>query len=612
MRELFKRVDEILLKVSKPVRYVGNEVNAVHKNHQDVDVSFAFAFPDVYEIGMSHLGMKILYHLLNDGDDVVCERVFAPWVDMEKMMREHKIPLFSLESVTPLTDFDIIGFTLQYEMSYTNILNMLDLAGIPLKQSERGNEHPLIIAGGPCAFNPEPLADYIDVFFMGDGEESICEIVDMVKEWKKGGKRGGANGDRTELLLALSAIPGAYVPSFYDVTYNEDGTIKGLEPKFEGVPKKICKRVVKDLDNVYYPRNMIVPFMQVVHDRIPLEVARGCCRGCRFCQAGIIYRPVRERSADLLQSLAESLIKNTGYEELSLTSLSTSDYSEIKQLITALMNKYAGKELAISLPSLRADSFSIDLAMQVQRVRKTGLTLAPEAGTQRLRDVINKGITEEDILQSVEAVVSAGWNLVKLYFMIGLPTETYEDIQGIIDIAKKVAQIDKRLNVTVSVSTFVPKPHTPFQWFGQDTLEQIEEKQDYLRSNLRHRRIKLNLHDPRLSMLEAVFSRGDRRLGRVLERALELGCKFDGWSEHFSFAMWMQAFSDCGIDPGFYSARIRDVNEVLPWEHIDSGVTREFLQREREKALAGETTEDCRSGICSDCGICVFISDDGE
>lgn len=600
MRELFERVNEILLKVSKPVRYIGNEYNAVYKDHKDVDVSFALAFPDVYEIGMSHLGLKILYHVLNDREDVVCERVFAPWVDMEELMRERKIPLFSLESTTPLADFDIVGFTLQYEMSYTNILNMLDLAGIPLKHEERDNTHPLIIAGGPCAFSPEPLADFIDAFQIGDGEEAIGEIVDVFKEWKQNGAQ-----DRFQLLLRLSAVPGVYVPSLYDISYNQDGTVESIQPKTSGVPAKIRKRVVKNLNEWCFPRSLIVPSMQIVHDRIPLEVARGCSRGCRFCQAGILYRPVRERSFESLLELAEDLRKSTGYEELSLTSLSTSDYSEIKRLITELMDRYAGDELAISLPSLRADSFSIDLAKQVQRVRKTGLTLAPEAGTQRLRDVINKGVTAEDLLQSVEDAVSAGWTLIKLYFMIGLPTEEYGDLDGIVELAREVARIDRKLNVTVSVSTFVPKAHTPFQWFGQNSLQEIGEKQEYLKTILRDRRIKLDMHEPKLSVLEAVFSRGDRKLGEVLEKAWKLGCRFDGWRDHFNFDLWMQAFSESGIDPDFYSTRTRDINEVLPWDHIDSGVSKRFLLKEREKALAGETTEDCRTGACTGCGVCM-------
>lgn len=587
---------EILQQVRKPGRYLGDEWNSVHKEDNGRQrVQVALAFPDIYEIAMSHFGLRILYHILNQREYVVAERVFAPWVDMEAIMREQGIPLFSLESTRPIKDFDIIGFSLQYEMSYTNILNMLDLAEIPLFADQRGDADPLIIAGGPCAYNPEPLADFIDLFVIGDGEEIILEIVDAYKEMAL---------DRKGMLKELAKIPGVYVPSLYHIEYWDDGRVKAINPLEPGVPQTITRCIVKDLDQAPYPTELIVPFIEVIHDRIPLEIGRGCTRGCRFCQAGIIYRPVRERSIENLLELVDQAEKNTGYGEVSLLSLSCADYSGINELIEKLMEKHMGQGLAVSLPSLRADSFSIELAREVQRVRKTGLTFAPEAGTQRLRDVINKGVTEEDLMSAVSAAVDAGWQNVKLYFMIGLPTETWEDIEGIGELARRVAKIKRGLNVTVSVSTFVPKAHTPFQWVAQDTVEAIERKQEFLKENVRGKGTRLNWHNVNLSFLEAVFSRGDRRLSKVLYHAWKLGCTFDSWSDQFDYSAWQRAFSETDVEPEFYANRERSLDELLPWEHIDSGVSKAFLESEFGKAIEGKATEDCRFNGCHGCGIC--------
>jgi radical SAM family uncharacterized protein len=598
-------LDEILRQVTKPVRYMGNEYNMVEKDPSKVLIRFAFAFPDVYEVGMSHLGMKILYHLMNEREDTYCERVFAPWTDMEQKMRERGLTLFALESKDPIAEFDFVGFTLQYEMCYTNVINMLDLAGIPLRWWEREEHHPFVIAGGPCAYNVEPMADFFDLVVMGDGEEVINELLDVYRQWKMQG------GTRQDFLVAAAGIPGVYVPRFYDVEYNDDGTVRSIKPNREGIPSVIQKRVVRDLDKAYYPETMIVPYMDIVHDRVMLEVFRGCTRGCRFCQAGIIYRPVRERSVSRLMDLAEKLINNTGYEELSLSSLSTSDYSDLENLVKQLMERFAPQKVSFSLPSLRIDSFSRELIEEMIKVRKAGLTFAPEAGTQRLRDVINKGVTEEDLLNSVRQAFELGWDTVKLYFMIGLPTETQEDLEGIADLARKVkscyldvtgGQRAHRLRITVSVASFVPKPFTPFQWVAQDTIERLNQKLDFLKDKLRIKSVEFDWHDPRLSFLEAVFARGDRRLGKVLIKAWEMGCKFDGWAEHFKYHIWLKAFEDAGIDPGFYANRARDREEVLPWSHIDVGVTPSFLWREYQKALKGELTPDCRER-CWGCGI---------
>ncbi len=598
-------IDRIIGQVSKPVRYMGNEYNMIVKDPSEVLIRFAIAFPDVYEVGMSHLGIKILYHIMNEREDTYCERVFAPWVDMEQKMRENNIPLFALETRDPVAGFDFLGFTLQYEMSYTNVINMLDLAGIPLMSRERDKSHPFVIAGGPCAYNAEPLADFLDLVVMGEGEEVVNQLLDEYREWKKNG------ADRQDFLIRAAGIDGVYVPAFYDVDYNEDGTIGSIKPNREGVPPVIRKRIVRDLDNVYYPETMIVPYMNVVHDRVTLEVFRGCTRGCRFCQAGMIYRPVRERSMSRLMELARELIKNTGYEEISLSSLSTSDYSQLEELIKQFMDEFQSRRVSFALPSLRIDSFSREFIEEMIKVRKAGLTFAPEAGTQRLRDVINKGVTDEDLMNSVTQAFELGWDNVKLYFMIGLPTETEEDLDGIADLARRVRacylDINRgkqahRLKITVSTSSFVPKPFTPFQWVAQDSIDLLRQKQELLRDKLRIKSVTYDWHDSELSFLEAVFARGDRRLGKVLLKAWEMGCKFDGWAECFNYPAWQEAFRTSEIEPEFYANRLRDKQEVLPWDHIDVGVTKAFLWREYEKALRGELTPDCRE-ICHGCGI---------
>lgn len=603
--------DDILQSVEKPARYTGGELNAVYKEKDGLNIRFAFCFPDVYEIGMSHLGMKILYHLLNERPDTWCERVFAPWVDMEKRMRENGIPLFGIESRDPINSFDFVGFTLQYEMSYTNIINMLDLAGIPFKSTDRTDKHPFVCAGGPCAFNPEPLADFIDFFMLGEGEEIICEVMDVYNVWKM------ENGTREAFLDKISSIEGIYVPRFYETTYNSDGTISQTRPVSNEYPAKIGKRIIRNLDETYFPEKIIVPFTGIVHDRIMLELFRGCSHGCRFCQAGIIYRPVRERSTGKLIELAEKLENSTGYEEISLTSLSTSDYSGLSRLTDELTDKMEPKRVNLALPSLRVDSFSLELMEKAQKVRKSGLTFAPEAGTQRLRDIINKGVTEEDLMDSVTTAFKGGWNGVKLYFMLGLPAETYDDIEGIAKLGSKVVdaymsipkeQRARGLDVTISASSFVPKPFTPFQWEAQDSITTLKEKQHFLRGKIRSKFIRFNWHESEVSLLEAVFARGDRKTGSVLVKAWELGCKFDGWGEHFKFNEWMKAFDECGIDPAFYANRKRPLDEVLPWDHIDVGVSKDFLIRENEKAYKGELTRDCRLN-CSGCGANSLIGD---
>lgn len=597
--------EDILPKVEKPGRYVGNEWNSVHKSLDEVNVRFAFCFPDVYEVGMSHLGLKILYHLLNDQKDIYCERVFAPWPDMEKEMRTNNIKLFALESRDYIEDFDFIGFTLQYEMSYTNIVNMLDLAGLPVRSKDRKAEQPFVIAGGPCAYNPEPLADIIDIFAMGEGEELLLEIMEAYKAWKNSGR------SRAEFLKEVSGIKGVYVPSLYQVEYHQDQTLKAVTPINEAVPRKVQKRILKNLENAYFPDKIIVPFIDVVHDRIMLEIFRGCTRGCRFCQAGMVYRPIRERSVEELVEIADKLLQSSGYEEMSLSSLSTSDYSRLHELVQQLMSKYEPKRVALSLPSLRIDSFSMKLIEEVQKVRKSGLTFAPEAGSQRMRDVINKGVTEEDLINSVGIAFENGYNGMKLYFMIGLPSETMEDVLGIADLTMKVVDRyyevpresrAKGLNVTASASSFVPKAFTPFQWEPQDRPEILMEKQKALRAALKKKQVTFNWHEPYVSYMEAVFARGDRKLSEVLIKAWELGCKFDGWDEYFKFDKWMEAFKQCGIDPEFYAYRRRDLEEVLPWDHIDVGVTKKFLRSEYKKALKGELTRDCRTA-CTGCGI---------
>lgn len=599
--------NKILPKVMKPVRYQGNEWNSVHKDWDKTPVRIAFGFPDVYEVGMSHLGLRILYDIVNRREDTLMERVFAPWVDFEEALRKNNLPLFSLESYKPLAEFDVLAFTLQYEMSFTNLLNMLDLGRIPLKSKERDGSFPLVIAGGPSAYNPEPLADFIDAFLMGEGEEAFHEIIETVKKWKTSDGKV-----KNVLLKELAQIPGVYVPKFYDVEYNPDGTIKELFPNESFAPKRITKRVIKNLDKVDFPVKPIVPYTETVHDRIMLEVLRGCSRGCRFCQAGMVYRPVREKRPATIMEQAEKNLKNTGYDEISLTSLSTSDYTCVQGVLETMANRYGEQGVSISLPSLRADSFSVELAKQVQRVRKSSLTFAPEAGTQRLRDVINKGVTEENLIEAVGSAFKAGWTSVKLYFMIGLPTETNEDLDGIADLAYKVLDCGRailkdkagRLKVTVSASSFVPKAHTPFQWVPQDTVDTLVEKQHYLASKLKNRKITFNWHDARLSFIEAVFARGGRKVGDALERAWQLGCKFDSWNDHFKFDSWMQAFEDTGLDPSFYANRAFDLEEILPWDHIDAGVSKKFLAEEYKKALEQKITMDCRHDKCTVCGVC--------
>lgn len=601
-------LEKCLLKVQKPARYTGNEFGSVHKTDGSL-MSFAFCFPDVYEVGMSHLGMKILYHMLNDRKDTVCERVFAPWVDMEEEMKKCGLPLLSLESHTPVRDFDIVGFTLQYEMSYSNIVNMLSLAEIPLLTAERGADDPFVCAGGPCAYNGEPIADFIDFFIIGEGEEINNEIMDVYKEWKKSGK------PREEYLKMLSAIEGIYVPSFYDVEYNEDNTIKSVNPKYDFVPKKIKKRIIKDLDKCYVPQKLIVPFTDIVHDRIMLEIFRGCIRGCRFCQAGYIYRPVRERSVDELSKTAENCIRNTGYEEMSLSSLSTSDYTCLGELTEELLKLTVDKKINLSLPSLRVDNFSMELMDKVQKVKKSGLTFAPEAGTQRLRDVINKNVLEADLMRTSKIAFDGGYNRIKLYFMIGLPTETFDDVEGIAQLSQKVLDVfysipkeerkGRGVNITISTSSFVPKPFTPFQFEPQNRMDMLIEKQKFLKDKITSRCITYNWHQSEVSFLEAVFAKGDRRLSKVLLEAHKLGCSFDGWSDCFSYEKWEKAFENAGVDPEFYAYRKISYDEILPWDIIDIGVTKEFLISEHKKAYAEKTTDSCRDN-CAGCGAACF------
>ena len=604
----FTQREKILKNVEKPTRYTGGELNMCVKNPKEVDVRFGFCFPDVYEIAMSHLGLKILYHVLNLREDTYCERVFAPWVDMEEEMRKRDLKLFALETGDEIRAFDMIGFTLQYELSYSNVINMLDLAGIPLYARKRTLDDPFVCAGGPCAYNGEPIADAIDFFMLGEGEEMICEIIDVYKEWKK-------NPDRTRqsYLEAIAEIEGIYVPSFYDVCYNADATVKSITPNNTHAKSTIKKRIMVDFDSAPTPDKIIVPYGEIVHDRVMLEIFRGCIRGCRFCQAGYIYRPVRERKADTLTCLADRLLSTSGYDEISLSSLSSSDYTQLSELTDNLLDITEKKKIGLSLPSLRIDNFSLELMRKVQKVRKTGITFAPAAGTQRLRDVINKNINEENILQSTAMLFRGGWTNVKLYFMIGLPTETSQDVEGIAELSQKVLDTyfeipkeerAKNINITVSTSSFIPKPFTAFQWCAQDSREQIVEKQNILKGAIKSKRIRYSWHDNHTSYLEGVFARGDRRLIDVIVTAVKNGCRFDGWNDCFKFDKWMESFNECGINPDFY-LRARESDEVLPWDHIDIGVTKKFFQKEYEKSQKAETTPNCREK-CAGCGASCF------
>ncbi len=602
-----KDVEKLLLKVQKPGRYVGGELNSVVKNKDEIDVRFAFCFPDTYEIGMSHLGMKILYSLFNERDYIWCERVFAPWLDMEELMVKNDIPLFGLESGDAITDFDFIGFTLQYELSYSNVLNMLKLANIPIKSKDRKNLSQIVVAGGPCSCNPEPLADFVDIFFIGEGEEVDLEVIDLYRECKK------ENKSKDEFLKLASQIKGVYVPSLYEVKYNDDNTIKSFMPK-DNAPAVVEKRLMMNMDESYYPENFVVPNIEIVHDRAVSEIFRGCIRGCRFCQAGFIYRPVREKSIDTIDRQCHTLCNNTGYDEVSLSSLSSSDYTDIIGLLDRL-NKWSNDEkVSISLPSLRVDGFTDDILNKIKTVRKSGLTFAPEAGTQRLRDVINKNVLEDELINTCYTAFNGGWTKVKLYFMIGLPTETYEDVEGIAKLAQNVVDTyyrcenkpkGKSVTVTISTSSFVPKPFTPFQWFGQNSREILMDKQKHLKDTIKTKKINYNYHDADTSYLEAVFARGDRRLGKVLEVACEKGFHFDGWSDCFSLKNWLEIFEECGIDPDYYAVRQREFDEILPWDFLDYGVDKEYLIKECKKAYEDTTTPHCRLK-CNNCGAAKY------
>lgn len=598
-----KEIEKFLLGVQKPGRYTGGELNSIVKDKSKIDIRYAFCFPDTYEIGMSHLGMKILYSLVNARDDAWCERVFAPDVDMEQIMRDNGIPLYALESGEAIKDFDLIGFTMQYELSYTNVLNMLDLAGLPVRSRDRKDLTPIVIAGGACVCNAEPMAEFFDITLPGDGEEVTNELIDLLKEYKAKG------ATKQEFLEAAAQIKGVYVPSLYEVEYNDDCTVKSITPT-HGAPEKVEKRNVADLDKMFAPTEFVVPFLEVVHDRTTVEIFRGCIRGCRFCQAGFLNRPLREKSPEVVEAQCRSMCEKTGYDEISLCSLSTSDYRGLEKLITDMLPWTVENKINISLPSLRADNFPKELMEQLNAVRRSGLTFAPEAGTQRLRDVINKNITEEEVLSTARQAFAGGWTAVKLYFMIGLPTETEDDIKGIADLAQAVVDEfyhnenkpkGKGVNVSVSVASLVPKPFTPFQWEPQDRPDTLIEKQNFLISCVKTRKVSVSRHVPWTSFLEGVFARGDRRLCDVIETAWRKGCKFDSWEEHLDREKWMDSFAENGIDPFFYTARKRSFDEVLPWDHMDYGVTKKFLIRENEKAHRGETTASCREK-CAGCG----------
>ncbi len=595
---------EILEKVEKPGRYIGKEYNEIVKKSDNKTIKVALSFPDLYEIGMSYLGFKILYDIINKREDALAERVFSPAGDMEELMLKKNIPLFSLETYRPLSDFDIIGFSLQHELCYTNVLNIMSLGNIDIHSFKRNESNPLIIAGGPSAFNPEPLADFVDLFVIGDGEDIINEIIDVYQLWLKEGEAR----EKKSLLKKLDKLSGTYVPSFYDVNYFSDGRIKSFQKNEQEVKTKIKKRILVDLDSAPFPVSPIVPNIDIVHDRITLEIFRGCTRGCRFCQAGMIYRPVRERTEKNLLKLADESLEHTGYEEISLSSLSSSDYSQIDSLIEKLVDRYQDRGVGVSLPSLRIDGFSVQLARQTQRVRKTGLTFAPEVGTDRMSNTVNKNVSENDLYQTIQYAFKEGWRRIKLYFMIGLPTETWDDIEGIINMVKKVEMIGKKMvgkkfSLSISVNAFIPKSHTPFQWVGQEKEDILKEKYNYITKKIRSKNISYSYPDTKLSLLEAIFARGDRRLGKVLEEAYRMGCKFDSWREYFNFNNWETAFQKCQIDMSFYAHRERNKEEIMPWDLIDCGIKKDFLWLEWQRALQGVTIDDCRSSGCHNCGL---------